>query len=204
MRRVAGADEAGRGALAGPLVVAAVCLDVGRLSARTRRALSALNDSKLVSSATRDELASVLWRDADRVVVRMASSRSIDRDGLHRTNLRLLRESLSALEARAGALLVDGFSLGAEAPAHHALVRGDGLSASVAAASIIAKTVRDRLMRGAAAEQYPAYRFDRHVGYGTAEHLARIETHGPCAIHRQSFRWGSGSSDQSEKPPSPG
>ena len=146
----------------------------------------------------------MLWRDADRVVVRVASSRTIDSDGLHRTNLRLLRESLAALDDRADALLVDGFSLGSDAPAHHALVRGDGLSASVAAASIIAKTVRDRLMRGPAAARYPEYGFDRHVGYATADHMERIEAHGPCSIHRQSFRWGPRFVDQSETSPPPG
>ena len=131
--RVAGVDEAGRGCLAGPLVVAAVCLDLGALSPSGRRALGDLDDSKRLAPDVRERVAAAVMRHAEQVVVLLASPRTIDRDGLHRTNLRLMREALARLAPCPGVCLVDGFRLGPTAVDHRAVVGGDGRSASIAA-----------------------------------------------------------------------
>jgi len=188
VRVVAGADEAGRGCLAGPLVAAAVCLDLGAMTPRARRALADLDDSKRLTPEARDRLALALWRDAAQVVVVSASAPTIDRDGLHRTNLRLLATALSRLRPAPDLALVDGFRLGPKAPPHRAIVDGDARSAAIAAASVIAKTTRDRLMAGPAATAYPGFGFERHVGYATPEHHAALRADGLCPLHRRSFQ----------------
>jgi ribonuclease HII len=185
--RVAGADEAGRGCLAGPLVVAAVCLDLRTLTPRGRRALGDLDDSKRLAPDVRERVAAAVMHHAEQVVVLMASPATIDRDGLHRTNLRLLREALARLEPCPAVCLVDGFRLGPAAPAHRAVVGGDHLRASIAAASVIAKTTRDRLMAGPVAEAYPGFGFARHVGYATPDHHAALREEGLSPLHRRSF-----------------
>ena len=187
-RLVAGADEAGRGCLAGPIVCAAVCFDVTGLDDEGRSEVAALEDSKRLTSRRRAVLADVVMRRARQVVVVSANARSIDAHGLHATNLRIMREALAALDPPPGIILVDGFHLGEAAPPHRRLVRGDATSAAVAAASVIAKEARDRLMRGPAAAAYPGYGFDRHVGYITAAHVAAVRTMGPTPLHRRSFR----------------
>ncbi len=185
---MAGVDEAGRGCLAGPLVAVAVCWDLGAISLRERRALSDLDDSKRVAPAARARLHDVIVGVARQIVVAVAAPGTIDRDGLHVTNLRLLREALAGLTVLPEVALVDGFSLGPTAPSHRRLVGGDRRSAAVAAASIVAKTTRDRLMSGPAAEAYPGFGFERHVGYATAEHRSAIAEAGPSPMHRLSFR----------------
>ena len=187
-RRVAGADEAGRGCLAGPLVAAAVCLDLEALSHAGRRALADLDDSKRLTPEVRERLAGVLWAHAAQVVVVSASAATVDRDGLHRTNLRLLARALAGLHPVPAVCLVDGFRLGPAAPPHRAVVDGDARSAAVAAASVIAKTTRDRLMRGPAASTYPGFGFDTHVGYATPEHHAALRATGLSPLHRRSFQ----------------
>jgi ribonuclease HII len=186
VRFVAGADEAGRGSLAGPLVVAGVLLDYGRLRNHAVRPLARLNDSKQVVPEEREHLFAAVVAAAERVVVRVTPSAEIDRTGLHRSNLAGLRRVLSALHPPAEACLVDGFRLGAEAPPHIALVEGDTKSASIAAASIVAKVVRDRVMRRIDA-LHPRYGFCSHVGYITPGHTAAVLAHGPCSQHRRSF-----------------
>ena len=188
VRRVAGADEAGRGCLAGPLVVAAVCLDLEGLTPRGRRSLSDLDDSKRLTPDVRERVAGSILRHADQVVVLVASPATIDRDGLHRTNLRLLARALAALEPCPSVCLVDGFRLGPQAPPHRAIVGGDHRSASIAAASVIAKTARDRLMAGPVADAYPVFGFDQHVGYATPEHHAALRAQGLSPLHRRSFQ----------------
>jgi ribonuclease HII len=188
VRCVAGADEAGRGCLAGPLVAAAVCLDLQRLSRAGRRALADLDDSKRLRPDDRERLAAVLWAHAAQVVVLSASAATVDRDGLHHTNLRLLTRALAGLRPRPEACLVDGFRLGPEAPPHRAIVDGDARSAAIAAASVIAKTARDRLMSGPAATAYPGFGFDHHVGYATPEHHAALRATGLSPLHRRSFQ----------------
>ena len=185
-RFVAGADEAGRGSLAGPLVVAGVLLDYECLRDHRVRPLALLNDSKQVSPEEREVVFRAVLGCAERVCVKVISAAEIDRKGLHKSNLAGLRATLSALAPPAEACLVDGFRLGPSAPEHQAVVDGDTKSAAIAAASIVAKVVRDRAMRRMDA-LYPQYGFSSHVGYITPGHSAIVRERGPCEIHRQSF-----------------
>ena len=187
MRFVAGADEAGRGSLAGPLVVAGVLLDYGCLRDHRVRPLRLLNDSKQVPAADRETLFRAIIDCAERIAVRVVSSENIDRHGLHRMNLAALRSALHALSPPAEICLVDGFKLGKTAPEHRAVVDGDERSAAIAAASIVAKVVRDRTMRRMDA-LYPHYGFASHVGYITPGHSAKVRERGPSSIHRRSFQ----------------
>jgi ribonuclease HII len=183
---VGGADEAGRGCLAGPLVAAGVAFNPHALG---RRELRALDDSKRLSAAAREDLAGAIIIHAERVVVRSVCAPTIDRGGLHRANLRLLAECLAGLADLADVTLSDGFRLPAPAPAdHRAVIGGDGTSAAIAAASVIAKTVRDRMMTGPAASTWPEFGFGSHVGYGTPFHQQALRTHGLTPIHRRSFQ----------------
>jgi ribonuclease HII len=186
-RLVAGADEAGRGPLAGPLVVAGVLLDYACLRDHRVRPLAYLNDSKQCTIDQREELFRAVVGCAEKIVVRVIPPGEIDRNGLHRSNLAGLRAMLHALSPPAEACLVDGFRLGPTAPPHRAVVDGDEKSAAIAAASIVAKVVRDRYMRRADA-LYPAYGFRSHVGYITPEHSAVVRRRGPSEIHRRSFQ----------------
>jgi ribonuclease HII len=185
-RFVAGADEAGRGPLAGPLVVAGVLLDYECLRDHRVRPLALLNDSKQVDPATRDELYRAVIACAERVSVHVYPAAVIDREGLHKSNLRGLRAALWACQP-ADVCLVDGFKLGPTAPPHRAVVDGDTKSAAIAAASIIAKVTRDRYMHMADA-LYPGYGFASHVGYITPSHTRIVRERGPCEIHRRSWR----------------
>ena len=184
---MAGADEAGRGSLAGPLVVAGVLLDYGALRDHRVRPLGLLNDSKQLDPGLRELLFTAVLVCADAVSVWVVPSAEIDRVGLHASNLAGLRSVLRALTPPAEACLVDGFRLGPEAPEHTAVVDGDAKSAAIAAASVVAKVIRDRLMRRMDS-LYPKYGFASHVGYITPEHSARVRAHGPCEIHRLSFQ----------------
>jgi ribonuclease HII len=186
-RFVAGADEAGRGSLAGPLVVAGVLLDYGCLRDHKVRPLGFLNDSKQCSPERREELFRAVMGCADRVVVRVVPHGEIDRNGLHRSNLAAMREILRVLSPPAEACLVDGFRLGPTAPAHQAVVDGDEKSAAIAAASIVAKVTRDRLMLRMDA-LFPQYGFSSHVGYITPRHSRMVRERGPSRIHRRSFQ----------------
>ena len=185
-RLVAGADEAGRGPLAGPLVVAGVLLDYDCLRDHKVRPLALLNDSKQVDPATRDELYRAVLACAERVSVHVFPHGVIDREGLHRCNLAGLRAALWACQP-ADVCLVDGFKLGPAAPPHRAVVDGDTKSAAIAAASIVAKVVRDRTMRRLDA-LFPRYGFRSHVGYITPGHSAVVRERGPSQVHRLSFQ----------------
>ncbi len=185
---VAGADEAGRGCLAGPLVAAAVLLDHGSLSAADRRSLSGLHDSKQMTPERREDLFPAVMRAAERVSVVVRSARGIDARGLHVTNIEALSSALERLRPGADAVcLVDGFSLRRCAVPHRAVVEGDGTSAAIAAASVIAKVTRDRYMHGAGRE-HPGWGFEEHVGYSTPEHREAIERLGISPLHRRSFQ----------------
>ena len=186
-RFVAGADEAGRGSLAGPLVVAGVLLDYASLRDHKVRPLAFLNDSKQCTHEQREELFRGVLACAEKVVVRAIPAGDIDRFGLHRSNLEGLRAMLRELAPPAEACLVDGFRLGPAAPEHVAVVDGDEKSAAIAAASIVAKVTRDRLMRRMDA-LYPHYGFASHVGYITPGHSAKVRERGPSEIHRRSFQ----------------
>ena len=178
---VAGIDEAGRGACAGPLVVAAVVLEPASI-----RRMPGLADSKLLSPQAReDAYAEVLRRAVDWHVVVIGSDQ-IDATGLHVCNVSGMRRAFAGLRTKPGYVLTDGFEVrGLGAPAL-AVWKGDRVTASVAAASVLAKVSRDRMMRDLH-ERYPQYGFDRHKGYVTDEHVRALEQHGPCPVHRYSF-----------------
>jgi ribonuclease HII len=178
---VAGIDEAGRGACAGPLVVAAVVLDVASL-----RKLRRVADSKALTAAAREAAYDDILTfalDWHTVIIPPAE---IDRSGLHVCNLTGMRRALAGLTVRPGYVLTDGFPVrGLGVPAL-AMWKGDEVAACVAAASVVAKVTRDRLMRDLHAE-YPAYGFARHKGYATRGHAKALSDHGPCPQHRRSF-----------------
>jgi ribonuclease HII len=178
---VAGIDEAGRGACAGPLVVAAVVLDPDSI-----RRMPGLADSKLLSPQAReDAYAEVLRRAVDWHVVVIGSDQ-IDATGLHVCNVSGMRRAYAGLRTKPGYVLTDGFPVrGLGAPAL-AVWKGDRVTASVAAASVLAKVSRDRMMRDLH-ERYPNYGFDRHKGYVTDEHVRALAEHGPSPVHRYSF-----------------
>lgn len=187
-RFVAGADEAGRGCLAGPLVAAAVLIDYERLSHSDRRALSGLHDSKQMTEERRLEMYPCVLRAAERVSVVIRSAAGIDRRGLHVTNIEALSQALERLApAEEATCLVDGFRLPGCAIPHRPVVQGDGTSAAIAAASVVAKVTRDRYMRDVAA-QHPGWGFEEHVGYSTPEHRQAIEEIGISPLHRRSFQ----------------
>jgi len=186
-RFVAGADEAGRGSLAGPLSVAAVVLDLERLHGARARALAELRDSKQCDPVARERLLLAVLAVSELVVVEMVPAGEIDRCGLHNSNLQALRRALAACVPPAQACLVDGFSLGPKAPPHVAIVGGDQRSAAIACASIVAKVVRDRMMRRLDS-LYPNYGFAAHVGYITGAHSAAVRRYGPSVVHRRSFQ----------------
>jgi ribonuclease HII len=148
--------------------------------------LALLNDSKQLSASERERLFHGVLACAEKVTVRAISPRVIDANGLHRSNLAAMRAILWELSPPAEVCLVDGFRLGPTAPEHRAVVDGDEKSAAIAAASVVAKVVRDRTMRRLAA-LYPHYGFSSHVGYITPGHSAVVRERGPCEIHRRSF-----------------
>jgi ribonuclease HII len=187
VRFVAGTDEAGRGSLAGPLVVAGVLLDYEALRGARVRPLTQLNDSKQVSIEERETLFQAVGACATAISVRVIPVGAIDRHGLHRSNLAGMRAVLHDLHPPAEACLVDGFRLGPHAPPHRAVVDGDARSAAIAAASIVAKVVRDRVMPRLDA-LYPRYGFVSHVGYITPQHDEAVRAFGPSDLHRRSFQ----------------
>jgi ribonuclease HII len=187
-RFVAGADEAGRGCLAGPLVAAAVLFDLERLRPSDVRALSALNDSKQHTAEAREELYPRVLRVATRVHVVSRCAGGIDQRGLHRTNLAALRDALRGVAVPGCLCLSDGFSLGKDFEWEtRPIVDGDATSAAIAAASIIAKVSRDRFMKRAE-QDHPGWGFAEHVGYSTPEHREAIQRLGVSPLHRLSFQ----------------
>jgi ribonuclease HII len=186
-RFVAGADEAGRGCLAGPLVAAGVLFDLERIGLREVRALGSLNDSKQQTPERRAELFPVILRVAARVVIVSRCAPGIDARGLHVTNLAALHDALRRV-ARPGCIcLSDGFPVASLDHEQMAVVGGDAKSAAIAAASVIAKETRDRYMRRADAS-HPGWEFAAHVGYATPEHREAIERLGVSPLHRRSFQ----------------
>jgi ribonuclease HII len=176
--RVAGADEAGRGALAGPLVAAAVIIPEGFVTAGIR-------DSKQLTARQRD-------RQFDRIVagcvvaVAKAAPAVLDSRGLHRSNIALLRRAVRALDPEPDYALTDGFPVPRMPCPALGVKKGDAVSACVAAASIVAKVTRDRIMVPLD-RRYPAFGFSQNKGYGTPDHWVALEAHGPSAVHRLSF-----------------
>ena len=178
-RWVAGVDEAGRGPLAGPVVAAAVIFPAGYQN-------SQINDSKKLTARKRDELYKTIWDDAVSVGVGVAEADVIDRINILQASLQAMREAVLDLSKIPDFILIDGlYSLDIEAP-QKTLVKGDAISVSIAAASIIAKVSRDRIME-MYHRQFPRYNFQQNKGYGTVEHRKILKEIGMCKIHRRSF-----------------
>jgi ribonuclease HII len=183
---VAGIDEAGRGACAGPLVVAAAVLDPAGIRRLTASSAPLLADSKLLSAQAREEAYDQVLRLAIDWHVVIFSPGHIDKAGLHVCNVEGMRRAFAGLRARPGYVLTDGFPVRGLGAPGLAVWKGDRVTASVAAASVLAKVSRDRMMRDLH-ERYPEYGFDRHKGYNTDEHMRALAEHGPCPAHRRSF-----------------
>ena len=177
---VAGLDEAGRGPLAGPVVAAAVVFPPGM------KPIRGLDDSKRLTPAARTRLATVVRTRALAVAVGAASVREIDRLNIRVASILAMRRALTRLTISPAYILVDGLPCPELGWPHEAIVDGDARCHSIAAASVIAKTVRDRLMERLAAH-HPRYEWHSNKGYGTPEHLDALNAHGPCAHHRRSF-----------------
>ena len=168
-------------------MAAGVLFDLERLSSGAGwDLLEEVNDSKRLAPAKRERLAKGVLAHADAVSLVSIPASQIDRIGLGPANLACLEGALRALGERPELRLVDGYTLGAGAPAHERIVGGDRTSATIAAASIVAKVARDRLM-ARLGERYPGYGFERHKGYGTPEHIAALVKLGPTPEHRRSF-----------------
>jgi ribonuclease HII len=180
-RLIAGVDEVGRGALAGPVVAAAVILDP------ERPLPDGLDDSKKLTPLQRERIAKELLQTALCFAVGQVEPEEIDRINILQASRLAMLEALKQLDPCADYLLIDAVQLKEAELPQKAIIHGDAISASIAAASVIAKTYRDALMR-AFHEVYPHYNFTRHVGYCTREHLDALREHGPCRIHRKSFR----------------
>ena len=188
VRLIAGVDEVGRGPLAGPIMAAGVLFDVERLAAGAgRHLLEGLNDSKRLSPAKCERLAEAVLSHAEAVSLVSISASQIDRIGIDPANVACLEGALRAVGERAELRLVDGcLALGAGAPVHELIVRGDATSATIAAASVVAKLAGDRLM-ARLGELYPGYGFERNMGHWSEEHLAALAKLGPTPEHRLTF-----------------
>jgi len=179
--RVAGVDEAGRGPLAGPVVAAAVILD-------PERRWKGVADSKALDAEAREELYARVLNEARAFAWAVVGPRTIDRQNIRRATLHAMARAVGRLRIEPDLVLVDGIDV---VPGcrhvQHAVIDGDARMLSIAAASIVAKVVRDRIMRRLD-RVWPDYGFAQHKGYGTPEHLAALDRHGPCPLHRYSFR----------------
>ena len=178
-RRVAGVDEAGRGCLAGPVVAAAVVLSPDC-------AIVGLDDSKKLSPSRREALYEQILVGALSIGVGQVEAGEIDRLNILQASLKAMRMALDVLDAAPDRVLIDGHITPQSPYPEQAIIDGDARSLSIAAASIIAKVRRDRLMCDYA-DRYPEYGFASHKGYGSSEHMAALSAHGPCALHRRSF-----------------
>lgn len=180
-KQVAGIDEAGRGPLAGPVVAAACILPPSYY-------LSGLNDSKQLNAKFRRSLFESLLADS-RIIygVGIISSEEIDRVNIYEATKLAMYEAIRQLSVAPDYLLVDGMALNGFSIPSLKIIKGDQLSQSIAAASIIAKETRDLLM-GNFHQQWPMYGFDQHKGYGTQKHMEALRQHGPCPIHRFTFK----------------
>lgn len=185
--RFAGVDEAGRGPLAGPVVAAAVVLPLPWIDDGVPPAFCALNDSKQLSEAQRDRFYELLTRTPGvAFAVAMADAAEIDAMNILQATHQAMNAALAQLQPAVQHALVDGTPVRTLRVPQTALVKGDSRSYSIAAASVLAKVTRDRIMLEAD-RQWPAYGFARHKGYPTPDHLAALAQHGPCPIHRRSF-----------------
>ncbi len=180
-RFVAGVDEVGRGCLAGPVVAAACILDPQKPLPKF------LNDSKKLSAERRDEIAAELRETAVCFAVGRIEADEIDRINILEATKAAMLKAIAALDPAAEYLLIDALQLKLSPLPQRAIIKGDSISCSIAAASVIAKTYRDALMAKYTAE-FPEYGFEKHFGYGTKYHLDALRRHGPCPLHRKTFR----------------
>lgn len=180
-RFIAGVDEVGRGCLAGPVVAAACILDP------ERPVPEGLNDSKKLTAPQRERIADELRNTAVAYAVGAVEPEEIDRINILEATRKAMTLAITALPAAADFLLIDALQLKDQRVPQKAIIKGDATSYSIAAASVIAKTYRDDLMCRYDAE-YPAYGFAGHKGYAAASHLEALRNHGPCPLHRRSFR----------------
>lgn len=178
-RHVCGIDEAGRGPLSGPVVAAACVLEPGT-------EIPGLNDSKKLTPKKRDLLYDLVIERATDFAIGFATPEEIDSINILNATMLAMRRAIAALKEPADYALVDGNCIRDYPIPARAIIKGDSLSMSVAAASILAKVTRDRLCLEDD-RQYPLYGFAKHKGYGTAEHIAALRTYGPCPIHRKTF-----------------
>jgi len=178
---VAGADEAGRGACAGPLVVGAVVLAPGR-----RGQVPGLADSKLLTPLARERVYGQVVARAAAWAVVVIPAAEVDRIGLHKANIEGMRRAVARLGVRPAYVLTDGFAVAGVGAPGLGVWKGDRVAACIAAASVVAKVTRDRLMV-AMHDDFPTYGFAGHKGYITPEHQVALAEHGPCAQHRRSF-----------------
>ena len=179
IKYIAGVDEVGRGPLAGPVVVAAVILP---LNLR----IKGINDSKKLSLKKRNELYKIILNEALAVNVSFIDERVVDEINIYEATKKGMLEAISGLKIKPEHVLIDAMPLRELAIAHTSIIHGDALSASIGAASIIAKVTRDEYMDKMDIK-YPNYGFKHHKGYCTKEHLEALEKYGPCEIHRKSF-----------------
>ena len=180
---VAGVDEVGRGPLAGPIVACAVILDLNCLE---EDLILEINDSKKLSEKKREELAVIIKEKAINYYIAASSNREIDEKGIAYANNKIFLESCTKLDLKPDLVLSDGYLVKNLNIPNKAVVKGDAKSASIAAASIVAKVYRDNLMKEYS-EKYPHYAFEENAGYGTSKHIAGLKEVGPCEIHRLSF-----------------
>jgi ribonuclease HII len=185
--RIAGVDEAGRGPLAGPVVAAAAVLPVRWMESRLPRGLRGLNDSKQLTRQQRDRFYQELTScgEVSFSVARIEAGQ-VDEFNILQATHRAMNEALAGLLPSPEHVLVDGLRVKTLHFVHTPIIGGDALSYSIAAASVLAKVTRDRLMEEYH-QRWPAYGFAEHKGYGTPRHLAALAEHGPCPIHRRSF-----------------
>lgn len=180
LARVAGVDEVGRGCLAGPVVAAAVVLDPARH-------IAGLRDSKLVPAAGRERLYDTITRRAMAWAVASIEPAEIDRINIHRASLQAMRQAVMTLSRLPDVVIVDAFRIPDLPLPQRGIIKGDRRCAAIAAASIVAKVHRDRLMDALHAQD-PRFGFDRHKGYATADHLEAVARFGYSTVHRRSFR----------------
>jgi ribonuclease HII len=194
-RLVAGADEAGRGACAGPLVAAAAVLPEGK-----RGEIEGLADSKLLTAAARERIYAEVVKRALAYAVVIVPAAEVDARGLHVCNLAAMRRAVASLAVRPDYVLTDGFPLPGTGLPGLAVWKGDQVAACVSAASVLAKVTRDRLMVDLH-DRFPLYGFDEHKGYVTPEHSAALAEHGACAEHRFSYINVANASGREGRPP---
>ncbi len=178
---IAGVDEVGRGCLAGAVVAAAVILDL------SKPLPAGLNDSKKISAKNRERIAEEIRENAVCYAIAQTEAEEIDRINILQATKKAMRSAIENLNPKADFLLIDAVQLKEINLPQKAIIHGDAISASIAAASIVAKTYRDNLMREFD-KIYPEYGFAKHVGYGTKAHFEAIKKHGACPLHRKSFR----------------